>query len=336
MHCVVPAEKRHLFLARRLRSRGRAADAPATAAVPTVAAPPRPARWVAAAPDHGAAPPSPIHLAASVAWSGSTRRCHRPRHRHSVLRSACQAPTVDEVRGHCVSGNSASPSAHVGKSDLYRRSAATAASLARRSRHRLRASLRSRATVGCCGNRCVGSGNGPSHNSNRLGGFHRRLKGMPAQDSAASAARELRTKNHEQPAATNSVRIFFCAALATPRELFSSTKTGGKPRAMTIRSGRPDRTPRRRANRPPSMERGAFSNDDQNTQEGSMCLCIKEASRTCVSHSSRRFLRRCPIANDRAAARPDPPSIPLTAVTSYLMRSRRLRYRLRDRSCYLC
>ena len=33
------------------------ADAPATAAAPPVAAPPRPARWVAAQPDHGAAPP---------------------------------------------------------------------------------------------------------------------------------------------------------------------------------------------------------------------------------------------------------------------------------------
>jgi hypothetical protein len=45
------------------------ADAPATAAAPPVDAPPRPARWVAAQPDHGAAPPRARAAAAASAPS---------------------------------------------------------------------------------------------------------------------------------------------------------------------------------------------------------------------------------------------------------------------------
>jgi len=51
------------------------AGAPAIAAAPLVAAPPRPARWVAAQPDHGGAPPRA--RAGAAASAPSCRRCGR-------------------------------------------------------------------------------------------------------------------------------------------------------------------------------------------------------------------------------------------------------------------
>lgn len=76
----------------------------------------------------------------------------------------------------------------------------------------------SAATCGCCGSRCAGSANGPSHGLSR-GGFQRRRKGTFERCSAVSAVRALRAIHHAAPALSSSARICFCALLATPRLL---------------------------------------------------------------------------------------------------------------------
>lgn len=70
--------------------------------------------------------------------------------------------------------------------------------------------------------------------------------------------------NHSHPTARSSSRVRFCAREARPLRDFTSMKTTFG-REMNIRSGSPDRTPRRFCNRPLNHERGRFSMLVQNT-----------------------------------------------------------------------
>jgi hypothetical protein len=55
-----------------------------------------------------------------------------------------------------------------------------------------------------------------SHACNRNGGFHS-MRGTPERCNATSTARELRTKNHEQPAVTSLAASCFGVLLAMPQ-----------------------------------------------------------------------------------------------------------------------
>jgi hypothetical protein len=79
-----------------LRSCGRAADAPAIAVVRRVAGRPRPARWVATRPDHGAAPPR------ARAWAAASAPSCRPRGarvRNLTLGPRCAIATSTATTG---------------------------------------------------------------------------------------------------------------------------------------------------------------------------------------------------------------------------------------------